>query len=103
MPDTVQEWHAEEVIFEACWRMLQASWSPKLAKSGLKDAPQASKTSQKWLERRAAATRIHSLALSGSHRCYIRASKTLQKWLARRAAATSIHPLAPNGCIDAVH
>eukprot|EP00661_Eupelagonemidae_sp_cell13_P017200 gene17200-biopygen20353 len=40
MPNTVQEWHAEEVIFEAFRRILQACWPPKLAKSGLKDAPQ---------------------------------------------------------------
>ena len=40
MPDTVQEWHAEEVSFEAFWSILQAFWPPKLAKSGLKDAPQ---------------------------------------------------------------
>eukprot|EP00661_Eupelagonemidae_sp_cell13_P015216 gene15216-biopygen17168 len=40
MPDTVQEWHAEEVIFEAFWMNLQAFWHPNLAKSGLKDAPQ---------------------------------------------------------------
>eukprot|EP00661_Eupelagonemidae_sp_cell13_P021583 gene21583-biopygen22184 len=40
MPDTVQEWHAEEVIFEAFWMISQACWPPKLAKRGLKDAPQ---------------------------------------------------------------
>eukprot|EP00661_Eupelagonemidae_sp_cell13_P020760 gene20760-biopygen20622 len=40
MPDTVQEWHAEEVIFGAFWRILLAFWPPKLAKSGLKHAPQ---------------------------------------------------------------
>eukprot|EP00661_Eupelagonemidae_sp_cell13_P024148 gene24148-biopygen19393 len=40
MPDTVQEWHAEEVIFRAFWRILLAFWPPKLAKSGLKHAPQ---------------------------------------------------------------
>eukprot|EP00661_Eupelagonemidae_sp_cell13_P023618 gene23618-biopygen1277 len=40
MPDTVQEWHAEEVIFGAFWRILLAFWHPKLAKSGLKHAPQ---------------------------------------------------------------
>eukprot|EP00661_Eupelagonemidae_sp_cell13_P007936 gene7936-biopygen1547 len=40
MPDTVQEWDAEGVIFEAFGRILQAFWPPKLAKSGLKDAPQ---------------------------------------------------------------
>eukprot|EP00661_Eupelagonemidae_sp_cell13_P010149 gene10149-biopygen21294 len=47
MLDTVQEWHAEEVIFEAfcedCTSILD------------------SKTSQKWLERRAPATGIHPL------------------------------------------
>eukprot|EP00661_Eupelagonemidae_sp_cell13_P007751 gene7751-biopygen4583 len=56
MPGTVQEWHAEDVIFEACWRILQAFWHPKLAKRCLKDASRASKTSQKLLERRAATT-----------------------------------------------
>eukprot|EP00661_Eupelagonemidae_sp_cell13_P013096 gene13096-biopygen23021 len=40
MPDVVQEWHAEDVIFEAFWRILSALWTNKLAKSGLKDAPQ---------------------------------------------------------------
>eukprot|EP00661_Eupelagonemidae_sp_cell13_P014825 gene14825-biopygen3624 len=40
MPGTVQEWHAEEVIFGAFWRILPAFWPPKLAKSGLKHAPQ---------------------------------------------------------------
>eukprot|EP00661_Eupelagonemidae_sp_cell13_P016385 gene16385-biopygen20277 len=40
MPNTVREWHAEDVIFEAFLNMLQAFWPPKLAKSGLKDAPQ---------------------------------------------------------------
>eukprot|EP00661_Eupelagonemidae_sp_cell13_P021840 gene21840-biopygen17678 len=40
MPDTVQQWHAEEVIFGAFWRILLAFWPPKLAKSGLKHAPQ---------------------------------------------------------------
>eukprot|EP00661_Eupelagonemidae_sp_cell13_P021720 gene21720-biopygen11689 len=40
MPDTGQELHAEDAILEACWRILQAFWPPKLAKSGLKDAPQ---------------------------------------------------------------
>eukprot|EP00661_Eupelagonemidae_sp_cell13_P025391 gene25391-biopygen15027 len=40
MPDTVQEWHAEEVIFEAFWIILQAFWPPQVAKSCLKDAPQ---------------------------------------------------------------
>eukprot|EP00661_Eupelagonemidae_sp_cell13_P014900 gene14900-biopygen11177 len=39
MPDTVQGWHAEDVIFEAFWSILQAFWPPKLAKSGLKDVP----------------------------------------------------------------
>eukprot|EP00661_Eupelagonemidae_sp_cell13_P025364 gene25364-biopygen20978 len=40
MPDTVQEWHAEDVIFETCLRILQAFWHPKLAKRCLKHAPQ---------------------------------------------------------------
>eukprot|EP00661_Eupelagonemidae_sp_cell13_P017539 gene17539-biopygen12887 len=40
MADVIKEWHAEEVIFEAFCMNLQAFWPPKLAKSGLKDAPQ---------------------------------------------------------------
>eukprot|EP00661_Eupelagonemidae_sp_cell13_P014556 gene14556-biopygen5123 len=40
MPDTVQEWHAEEVIFDAFLMNLQAFWPPKLSKSGFKHAPQ---------------------------------------------------------------
>eukprot|EP00661_Eupelagonemidae_sp_cell13_P025478 gene25478-biopygen13522 len=34
------EWDAEEVIFEAFWNISPAFWPPKLAKSGLKHAPQ---------------------------------------------------------------
>eukprot|EP00661_Eupelagonemidae_sp_cell13_P010252 gene10252-biopygen1747 len=40
MPDTVQEWAAEDVIFGAFLMILQAFWPPKPAKSGLKHAPQ---------------------------------------------------------------
>eukprot|EP00661_Eupelagonemidae_sp_cell13_P025343 gene25343-biopygen6001 len=41
MPDAVQEWHAEDVIFEAFW-MISSTFctKKKLAKSCLKDAPQ---------------------------------------------------------------
>eukprot|EP00661_Eupelagonemidae_sp_cell13_P014062 gene14062-biopygen17070 len=53
MPDTVQEWHAEDVIFEAFLSILQAFWPPKLANSGLKDAPQR---------------RAYIRSLPGSHR-----------------------------------
>eukprot|EP00661_Eupelagonemidae_sp_cell13_P007686 gene7686-biopygen18063 len=76
MPGVVQEWHAKDVICEALWRIVQALWHPKLAKSGLKDAPQrrgytrsllmgpidGSKPHQRWLERRAAATGIPARA-----------------------------------------
>eukprot|EP00661_Eupelagonemidae_sp_cell13_P013882 gene13882-biopygen11104 len=40
IPDAVQEWHAEDVIFEAFWRIFSAFWTTKLAKNGLKDALQ---------------------------------------------------------------
>eukprot|EP00661_Eupelagonemidae_sp_cell13_P007991 gene7991-biopygen9126 len=40
MPDVVQEWHAEDVIFEAFWRIFSAFWTTKLAKNDLKDALQ---------------------------------------------------------------
>eukprot|EP00661_Eupelagonemidae_sp_cell13_P016286 gene16286-biopygen20261 len=40
MSGTVRQWNATDVIFEAFWRILQASRHPKLAKRGLKCAPQ---------------------------------------------------------------
>eukprot|EP00661_Eupelagonemidae_sp_cell13_P023371 gene23371-biopygen10331 len=40
MSDTVREWNAEQIILGAFWRISQAFWPPKLAKSGLKGAPQ---------------------------------------------------------------
>eukprot|EP00661_Eupelagonemidae_sp_cell13_P014732 gene14732-biopygen9660 len=40
MLDAVQEWHHEDAIFEAFWRILQTFWPPKLAKGCWGDTPQ---------------------------------------------------------------
>eukprot|EP00661_Eupelagonemidae_sp_cell13_P024509 gene24509-biopygen2914 len=66
MPDTVQEWHAEDVIVEAFWSILLAFWPPKLAKSDLKHAPQ----------RRGYTRSLPMGPIDGTHGC---AQKTVER------------------------